>query len=288
VIVPNNYDIEVLVVDNNSNDDTPSVVSGCAKASPIPIKYLLEKQQGSNHARNRGIKESTGSYIVFTDDDVIVDPLWVSDYMHAFSELTDAACISGRVTPEFLGGRPEWLSDKLLPYYGEQDLGDGNLVMEYPKFPVEMNIAFPRDIIEQLEGFSTLVFRGNTTLMSNDGAIFFERMKRQRMLVYYISGAKIKHLIPEGRTKKEWILRRVYWQAVSDVVVRQIINPGSRFLCVSHALLCCRRLILAYTGGNISPRKAYWNYESITFEQRVDIEYERGIFRGYLCEAFRF
>ena len=61
---------EVVVVDNNSQDDTADVVESVSKSTTIPIVYVFEPRQGLSHARNRGIKETRGSIIAFIDDDV--------------------------------------------------------------------------------------------------------------------------------------------------------------------------------------------------------------------------
>ena len=55
-------DWEVLVVDNNSSDDTKEVVRNFADNSKIKIRYVHEKQQGLNYARNLGMVEARWSY----------------------------------------------------------------------------------------------------------------------------------------------------------------------------------------------------------------------------------
>ena len=48
--------LELLIIDNNSPDETPAVVASFANA-PLPPRHVLETQQGANHARNRAIRE---------------------------------------------------------------------------------------------------------------------------------------------------------------------------------------------------------------------------------------
>ena len=62
---------EILVIDNNSPDETRSVVAEFATVKKAP-HYLLETRQGANFARNRGVNESTGEILVFGDDDILV------------------------------------------------------------------------------------------------------------------------------------------------------------------------------------------------------------------------
>lgn len=58
-------DLEVIVVDDGSTDETESVVS---RYGP-PVRYLRQQNQGVSVARNRGIDESQGRYVAFLDAD---------------------------------------------------------------------------------------------------------------------------------------------------------------------------------------------------------------------------
>ncbi len=62
---------ELIVVDNNSSDDTRAVVERFREASFLTVKYLKESKQGLSFARNTGVREATSSIIAFTDDDCV-------------------------------------------------------------------------------------------------------------------------------------------------------------------------------------------------------------------------
>src|SRR5205809_6816608 len=66
--IPCGVTFELIVVNNNSTDDTDKVVN--AWRGRLPIVYIEEKQDGQNHARNAGICVARGKLVVFTDDDV--------------------------------------------------------------------------------------------------------------------------------------------------------------------------------------------------------------------------
>src|SRR5271169_5851600 len=75
---------ELLVVDNNSTDSTREVVENFARTAAFPVRYIFEKIQGRSAALNAGIAEAKGEIIVFTDDDVLLHPDWLSNLKRTF------------------------------------------------------------------------------------------------------------------------------------------------------------------------------------------------------------
>lgn len=123
---PEGVEWELLVVDNNSTDDTRAVVSSFE--TRLPLRSAFEPEPGLSNARNRAVREARGEYIVWTDDDVTVSEGWLAAYLGAFGRWPDAAVFGGPIVPRFEGGGPpQWLR-RGLPWigsaYGVRDLGD--------------------------------------------------------------------------------------------------------------------------------------------------------------------
>jgi len=103
---------ECIVVDNNSADETPAVVDELAARSPVPVRRVLEGQPGSSFARNRAVQEANGDFILFIDDDVVVEPDWAREMVAEIERRhLDAAC--GAVLPRWAAARPGWLGPRL-------------------------------------------------------------------------------------------------------------------------------------------------------------------------------
>lgn len=60
---------EVIIVDNNSDDETKLVSNNLSRRSRLNSRYVFEPKQGLHNARNRCIIEAKGDIIVFFDDD---------------------------------------------------------------------------------------------------------------------------------------------------------------------------------------------------------------------------
>jgi cellulose synthase/poly-beta-1,6-N-acetylglucosamine synthase-like glycosyltransferase len=78
--------LEIIVVDNNSTDGTAEIIKR------YPVKYLFEPKRNPGVARNRGIKESSGEFITFTNADCIVDKDWLKYLIKGFTYPIIAGC----------------------------------------------------------------------------------------------------------------------------------------------------------------------------------------------------
>jgi glycosyltransferase involved in cell wall biosynthesis len=152
---------EILVVDNNSIDDTPAVVRAFTGRSP-EVTYLIERRQGVSHARNAGIAAARAPIVAFTDDDVEVAPTWVATVKHVLDANPDVDCIGGRVAPRWSVPPPRWLTSQHW----------GAVALQGPKGPtpyvdadhaapclITANFACRRAALEQVGGFSGAFLR---------------------------------------------------------------------------------------------------------------------------------
>jgi len=81
---------EVIVVDNGSTDDIASVTGKYPH-----VKTVFEPVAGSYAARNRGILESGGDLLAFTDSDCVPAPDWLEKGLQSFVSKTNAGLVSG-------------------------------------------------------------------------------------------------------------------------------------------------------------------------------------------------
>ena len=87
-------DVEIIVVDDGSDDGTAAVVSGFGPA----VQYLWQENRGVSAARNRGVAASTGELIAFLDSDDLWLPRKVSVQVAHFAAHPEAqACHADEV-----------------------------------------------------------------------------------------------------------------------------------------------------------------------------------------------
>src|SRR4051812_17442291 len=76
--IPAGLEWELLVVNNNCTDDTDAVLARHADA--LPLRPLLETKQGQSNARNCALDHARGEWVLWTDDDVVMDPSWLAAF----------------------------------------------------------------------------------------------------------------------------------------------------------------------------------------------------------------
>lgn len=195
---------ELIVIDNNSTDDTADVVKAFAAASAFELRYLLEKSQGLSHARNAGIRAAHGDIIAFTDDDVTVDPHWLVELVKIFDQF-DCMAVGGRIIPVWTGQKPAWLE-----LNGPNRLHSGTVVSfdcgeqpcELSKSPIGANMAFRKAAFAKYGLFRTdLGKRGNDSMIGEE-VEFCTRLLGGGDKVAYAPSAIVYHPVPKERVKK--------------------------------------------------------------------------------------
>lgn len=88
--------VEVVVVDNGSVDETPAVLQRFRQHAAFSLKVITEQQPGLSHARNTGLANCTAPVVAFTDDDCYLGPRHLSIAVAEFSSKEFRYC-GGRI-----------------------------------------------------------------------------------------------------------------------------------------------------------------------------------------------
>jgi glycosyltransferase involved in cell wall biosynthesis len=152
---------EILVVDNNSTDDTAAVVKAVAARSGERVRYIFEERQGLSHARNRGLALARAPIIAFSDDDVRVASDWVVRLARAFEACPDVDYVGGRVLPRWLRPPPRWLTTAHWSPLALQDYGPQPVVnsRDHAICLVGANLAFRRRVFDRVGTFTPALGR---------------------------------------------------------------------------------------------------------------------------------
>lgn len=249
--VPGGY--EVLVIDNNSTDDTHAVVESFAHAKPAP-RYVRETQQGLDHARNRAISEARGEILVLADDDILVESDWLLQLTKGFSrsEGDRIGAVGGEVVPIFPDGLPPWVAEWHAPLDFRRDLGP----LPPHQSPMGANLAFPLRVFREHGRFSTTLDRKGSALFSGGETEMLRRLRAAGLEVWFAPAARVLHQMPASRTTFRYATRHAFDSARSRVVERGATSFGylaSRLLgnflkVIGFLILALLNLLILRTG----------------------------------------
>jgi len=143
---------EVLVIDNDSSDDTAQLVASYGHADLI--RYFHEPRTGASYARNRGIAESTAPILAFTDDDCRPSPSWVARLKSTLDRRGDVDCLGGRALAEWPCVRPGWLTTEHWGPMALLDYGSAAVRTDIlRRCLLTANMAVRRSAIERVGAF---------------------------------------------------------------------------------------------------------------------------------------
>ncbi len=201
---------ELVVVDNGSTDQTPTVVKEFRRYARFPVRWCVEERLGLSNARNRGVAESHHELIIFLDDDAVPMPGWLAAHIAAAAE-THADCVGGRITLTWEAARPTWLHPALDPFLGRIDLGDERSTFDFPHaYPGGGNIAFRRAVFGQVGLFDPALGVRPGRLIGSEETDLCYRLERAGGRLVYEPRAHVTHPVPTAKLTKHWFRRRAY------------------------------------------------------------------------------
>lgn len=181
---------EIIVVDNNSQDDTRSVVDSAIEQHGGRLRYIFESRQGNSHARNTGAKAARGDIVAFVDDDVVVESNWLRSLKARLDARPELSFVGGRVLPEWNGSPPQWLTPEHWAPLGLLDYGPNELPINDTTLRglLTANIAFRRSVFDEVGLFSLNVQRVKNRIGSVEDHEFILRVCRSGKQGLYLPG----------------------------------------------------------------------------------------------------
>jgi glycosyltransferase involved in cell wall biosynthesis len=165
--IPAEFEVELLVIDNGSSDNTAELVRSC-EIPGVSVRYILENRPGLSYGRNRGLAEAKGEIILFTDDDVRPPAGWLAGMCEPIlSGEADAVAGGVKIAPDLL--RP-WMSPMHRAWLASSEW----LERGKPQAMVGANMVFSRRVLEKVPGFDTELGAG--ALGSGEESLFSSQL----------------------------------------------------------------------------------------------------------------
>ena len=214
-VLANGYgDREVVVVSDGSEAVYDRAREEFGDRDDVRV-HLQEPNQGLLAARNAGAAVADGDVVAFIDDDAVADADWITELVGAYED-HDAIAAGGRMTPEWVAGKPAFLPAEFywlvgVTHRGFAD-GEGEVRNTFGS-----NISFRRDVFLDLGGFDPAIGgrRGDANLQGGETELCARMRVEYGRGVYYVPDAEVAHTVFAYRTDPGWLLDRAFWQGYS-------------------------------------------------------------------------
>ena len=203
---------EILVVDNNSTDNTSSVVASCASEDGLPLRYVFESSQGITYARNRAIEEARDNELLaFIDADELPEPGWLASAVDALQN-EQADCVGGVIKVKYPGdGPPPWLTEELSGFLGQLNHGNTALWVKDKTTPVwSGNVAYRTEVFRDGLRFDSRYDRRGKGVGGGSDAIMFRALIDRKCRIRYRPDMIINHLVESEKLRRSYFLQLHY------------------------------------------------------------------------------
>jgi glycosyltransferase involved in cell wall biosynthesis len=232
LLIPVGLKYEILVVDNNSTDATEQVVAGFA--TRLPVRRVFESTPGKSFACNRAMRESRGDYILWTDDDVLVEETWLGAFMAGARQFPEAAAFGGTIVPWFTHAPDPEMCD-VFPALGTGFCGlertmPAGILPDEEQHIWGANMAFRRRAVEGMS-FDT-AFGPSPHILGGgrEELLFIRQMRRKGGIVIWLPAMRVKHYVMPSRTTLKYLKSYYRTKGYEQIREQPPIDTGVRRL----------------------------------------------------------
>ena len=202
-------DLEIIAVDNASTDSTKEIILSYQGA--LPISYLYCAERGKNIALNSAIGQITGDLVVFTDDDTICEPSWISTYACSALEHSEYDIFGGTILPHWESLPLPWLIENLpigITYaLTDPELQSGEI---FPGLIWGPNMMVRRRVFDAGLRFNESVGPSAGQYAMGSETEFNIRAASMNHRCYFEPRAVVSHIIRPNQVHPEWVLGRAF------------------------------------------------------------------------------
>jgi glycosyltransferase involved in cell wall biosynthesis len=191
--VPSSWDVELIIADNGSTDDTSAVVGG-SKLKNVEVRYLYEGRKGKPHALNASLAQARGEIILLTDDDVAPAKDWLERMGRPLLERECDGAV-GRIELAQEVRRP-WMTPLHLSWLGD-----------FHGKPMHMpgaNMGFHRSVLDRVPAFDPELF--SSLYGAAEDTLFYFQLSEAGFRLKYIPEALVVHYPDASRlVRSRWL-----------------------------------------------------------------------------------
>lgn len=279
---PGGFRYEVLVVDNNSSDDTRLLVESLQAAHPN-LSYVLEPRQGKSFALTRALDLIRSPLYTITDDDFLLPPEWLGEIVAAFREHPEASFVSGKVLPWWKAEPAPWLTSRHWAAIAMADHGEQPFYADTGNPICLLACAFRLADVQDAGGYPGDLAVSRGRVGGTEDADLLMRLWRRGKRGLYLPATTLYHKVEPERLTKAYHRRWHRGHGRSHAVMRvpEVERSRLRLLGVPAHMF---RAAAADAWSWIRASLRRDEVESFWYETRL--QFFRGFLRHRVTEYF--
>lgn len=195
----NDFNYEVLIIDDGSTDNTAAVVREIQEKSAVPVHYIAESGRGYTAVLNRAVQEFKGQYLAFFDDDQHTHSTWLRE-LYEVARDQGAEMVGGPILLDLPDAVLAGIGPVCRDLYGESpDVRDPETYMKKDPLPSGGNRLVHRSVFEKVGTFDESMLTGGC---DRD---FLLRSLAAGVTMGWAKGAAGYHQIPPERITSKHI-----------------------------------------------------------------------------------
>ena len=255
------FDYEVMVLDNGCESDLQAETECIAKQATVSVRYIPIPEIGLHNGRNKAALLASSSILVYVDDDVIAPKDWLAAMCAPFKD-PNVGGVAGKSVPYIEGSRPGWIDAVPPSYFSLLDLGPHTHEIHWPQTPYGCNMAFRRDVVLELKGFSPDAMGKNAIeWLRGDGETgFAQKVYAAGYKIIYTAEGWLYHKIPQERMTLKYVRRRAMKSGISSFYRQMRTHRYTSLALMRMGLMNLTRFTTARIRNELSqaPMSADW------------------------------
>ena len=224
--LPQNIQVELLIIDNDSNASAKQLVDSFRNKINMHIHYFVEEKRGLSNARNRLLTEAItlgASHIAMFDDDILLPENWLVNYVDYYNKNPEAVIITAASYSKFLKKPPKYIEkNDLFKCSTTKKTGSIRTTA------ASGNVFFPVTLINNLG----LKFNSEYVFMGGEDGRFFETASRKGATIIWCNDCYNYELNGNDKITVSWILKRSFYNGYSAAQnkIKQTKNPAFKYI----------------------------------------------------------
>lgn len=272
--------IEVVVIENHAQPMSQiRELCGRLRSQGMDLLLLHQPDPGASNARNLGIQRSSGSWLIFLDDDEEILSGYLAAAIRLIKVASPTSIFGGQCLPVFEAGHPQWVKAEYF-YIG---YGSEAVQLARGRYLPGGNLILSRQLLERIGLYNPQLGHSGAETGYGEETELLNRAEQSGAVQNYSPALLIVHHIPNSRLTLKWLKAQkrksaqfkawYYWQ--TNPIPREMGKRAGLKLSYLRAALSQGVKIAASTlTANFRDKKAFPCWENY-FMERLMTNYSR-------------